>query len=71
VLGTPSRVGPPSVATGDFTEPALNASRPLPDVAARRFWIARKPETHLFSTEACSIALSWGSIANAKLTREP
>jgi hypothetical protein len=26
---------------------------------SRRFWIARKPETHLFSTEACSIALSW------------
>jgi hypothetical protein len=24
---------------------------------ARRFWIARKPETHLFSTETCSMAL--------------
>jgi hypothetical protein len=43
-----------------FTQPGLK-----PDVAARRFWIASKPETHLFLAEACSIALSCGAIANA------
>jgi threonine dehydrogenase-like Zn-dependent dehydrogenase len=35
----------------------LDPTRPKPDVEARRFWIARKPETHLFSTETCSMAL--------------
>jgi hypothetical protein len=37
----------------------LDPERPIreADVEARRFWIARKPETHLFSTAACSMAL--------------
>jgi hypothetical protein len=30
---------------------------PKPDVGARRFWRTSKPETHLFSTETCSMAL--------------
>ena len=33
-------------------------------VPVLRGQVARKPETHLFSTEACSIALSCGLIAN-------
>ena len=35
----------------------------------RRFWIARKPESHLFSTEACSIALSWSRLQTRISTR--
>jgi hypothetical protein len=37
------------------TAPILDSTKL--DVEARLFSIARKPETHLFSTEACSMAL--------------
>jgi hypothetical protein len=54
-----------SSARRDLCEGRGEILVPTATVAAWRSWIARKPETHLFSTEACSIALSWGSIANA------
>src|SRR5882724_11558350 len=52
------------IKQGVFTQPG-----PKSDVTARRFWIARKPETHLFSTEACSIALSRGRLRTRFNTR--
>jgi hypothetical protein len=35
------------------------------DFVRRNEFSLRALETHLFSTEACSIALSWGSATNA------
>jgi len=49
--GPSSRHGPSSEAA------RIGRKRPGTDIEARRFWITRKPETHLFSTETCSMAL--------------
>src|SRR5262245_30586984 len=49
----------------------MSASEPKADIVARLFWIARKPETHLFSTAACFDGTLVGVDCERELTREP